>query len=208
MSIKFKFGTQLSPSAQCAMLKSYEDELYNRMKVYMPRKKLPRINTAKFLAASRHRRPTAAMTTFKFRQQQQQSDSQMTSSRCSSRFGGAETPIEEEEELVEGEDPLFDDSNHHNNTNNSTRSSVVGNDYSLRLEEFAARLRSLEREEEGQLKIVEHMEKAMKLLDLLEESCRCCEKSGGLEGKERLESAARKYEKWQRTWSKMLDECF
>lgn len=43
-----KFGSSLSKDGQCALLKTYEDELFKRLKEHFPREYLPRIKTAMF----------------------------------------------------------------------------------------------------------------------------------------------------------------
>jgi hypothetical protein len=49
-----KFGSSLSKDGQCAMLKTYEDELCKRLKEHFPREYLPRIKTAMFKLNTKH----------------------------------------------------------------------------------------------------------------------------------------------------------
>ena len=48
-----KFSSSLSKTGQCAILKTYEDEIYSQLKMRNPRRNLPRVSTAEFNSKSK-----------------------------------------------------------------------------------------------------------------------------------------------------------
>ena len=60
---ELKFTTSLSKIGQCAMLKSYEDELYMKLKLKFPKQHLPRVNTPTFNLQSSATRTNDISTT-------------------------------------------------------------------------------------------------------------------------------------------------
>jgi hypothetical protein len=57
------FTASLSKIGQCAMIKSYEDELYSKLKSKYPQKDLPRVNTPTFNFQTSSRKSVDSMST-------------------------------------------------------------------------------------------------------------------------------------------------
>lgn len=175
----------LSPSAQCALLKTYEDEIHNRMRAYMPQKRLPRITTAKFVSSVKHKRRNILDS--KLNQSQQLSTSRSSSSQSFSR-ASPESQSENKCGSIKNQDVDKNSKTQPNTSRNQAKpkqSIRILKDYRS-IEDFNKRI-----------KVADHLQKAMNLITMLEISDAMS-----------IEEIARKYEKWQLTWSKILDECF
>lgn len=169
-----KFGTTLSASAQCALLKTYEDELYNRMKAYLPNKKLSRVTTAKFQSNVNHRRRGVSFALSRL--------SRTSLDSLPEHEHEHESDHEHESEKV--------DENAADNELESKPNDKKPNIKTLKdfrsIEDFNKRV-----------EIANHLEKAMNLVGMLEQSDAMS-----------INRVARKYERWQLKWQKILDECF
>lgn len=174
-----KFGAMLSSSAQCALLKAYEDEIHSRMRVFIPYKRLPRVTTAKFVANVKPRRRNIFDRQDYWHDQHHQDRSNSTSRSSTSLVSVTENNNEINKNLP-----------HRNpkkkQLNYSKASIRLLKDYQS-IDEFSKRI-----------KIADHLQRAMNLIAMLEN----CQDSYD------VEDVARKYERWQLKWSKILEECF
>lgn len=171
-----KFGSILSTTGQCALLKAYEDELYNQIRNKYPKTPIPRISTCIFNSRVNHEN----------KQKLLDSSTLISLDTYSSNS-------------------LIADSNvmtTHDMTDKSTISVGL----------FSSSKNNLTNpvDDLNKLRINKQIDDAMQILDEIgkEKLFTKPKFNAELEENSKMKDIVRKYERWQKRWSRMFDEMF